>query len=145
VPVTATNSRDRRLARYRRYLPWLVAAPFSVSGLVHLVDPAFFTGIVPHFLPYPTELVYASGVAELVCAFGLWRRDRWAGIAAAVLLVIIWPANWQDAISAQLGHDVTTQALLWVRLPVQIPLIWFALQSGRPAIAKSERTATLGS
>ena len=71
-----------------------MAAPFTVSGFVHLAHPAF-TPIVPHFLPWPTELVYASGLAELICAVGLWRRDRWAGTAAAVLLAIIWPANLQ--------------------------------------------------
>jgi len=113
------------------YLPWPVAAAFSVSGMIHLIDPAVFTGIVPHFLPGARELVSASGAAELICAVGLWRRTRWAGIAAAMLLVIIWPANLQDAITAQHGHDLTTQVLLWVRFPVQIPLIWCALQSGR--------------
>jgi uncharacterized membrane protein len=126
-----TNSGDhRRSARYRPYLPWIVAAAFTVSGVIHLAHPSTFTSIVPHFLPWPTELVYASGVAELICAFGLWRRDRWAGIAAAVLLVIIWPANLQDAITAQHGHDVTTKVVVWIRFPLQIPLIWLALQSG---------------
>ena len=120
-----------RRSRYRRYLPWIVAAPFTVSGVLHLVSPATFTPIVPHFLPEPTGLVYASGVCELVCAVGLWRRDRWAGIAAAVLLVVIWPANLQAAITAQQGHVVMTKVLQWIRFPVQIPLIWCALQSGR--------------
>lgn len=124
----ATVSGDRR--SFARYLPWVVALPFTVSGVIHLADPATFTPIVPHFLPWPTGLVYASGVAELVCAVGLWRRQRWAGIAAAVLLLVIWPANLQDSITAQQGHHVWTQVLLWVRLPVQIPLIWLALQSG---------------
>lgn len=111
--------------------PWIVAAAFSISGVVHLVRPTSFTGIVPHFLPFPTALVYASGVAELICAVGLWRRQRWAGYAAAALLLAIWPANLQDAITAQEGHDVMTQIVMWVRLPLQIPLIWLALQSGR--------------
>ena len=121
----------RSAARYRTYLPWIVAAPFTISGLIHLAHPARFTPIVPHFLPWPTALVYISGLAELICAVGLWRRDRWAGRASAVLLVIIWPANLQDSITAQQGHDLTTQVLLWVRFPVQILLIWLALQSGR--------------
>jgi uncharacterized membrane protein len=95
-----------------------------------LADPSIFTSIVPHVLPFPTGLVYASGVGELVCAVGLWRRDRWAGIAAAVLLALIWPANLQDAITVQQGHDLTSKVLEWVRFPLQIPLIWFALQSG---------------
>jgi len=130
-PVTAASGSHRRCARYFPYLPWLVASAFILSGVIHLAHPGTFTPIVPHFLPVPTELVYASGVAELICAVGLWRRDRWAGIAAAVLLAIIWPANLQAAITAQQGHDLTAKVVDWIRFPLQIPLIWFALQSGR--------------
>ena len=116
----------------RDQTPWLVAAAFSISGVIHLVHPATFTGIVPHVLPFAKEMVEVSGVAELVCAIGLWRRRRWAGVAAALLLVVIWPANLQDAITLQRGHDVAAQIGAWVRFPLQIPLIWCALQSGRP-------------
>jgi uncharacterized membrane protein len=115
----------------RPYLPWVVAFAFSVSGVIHLAHPRTFTGIVPGVLPWHTALVVVSGVAELVCAYGLWRRQRWAGVAAAVLLVAIWPANLQDAITTQRGHDLTSSVLTWVRFPLQLPLIWFALQSGR--------------
>jgi uncharacterized membrane protein len=118
--------------RWRRRTPWIVAAAFSASGAVHLVHPATFTRIVPTFLPAKTGLVYVTGVAELVCAAGLWRRDRWAGIAAAGLLLVIWPANLQMAINAQRGDVLVTKVEDWIRLPLQIPLIWCALQSGRP-------------
>ena len=126
-----TRGLRRALLLSSSYGPWIVAAAFSVSGVVHLVHPATFTGIVPRFLPFPTELVYASGVAELICAFGLWRRQRWAGYAATILLLVIWPANLQDAITTQQGQDTTAKVVTWFRFPLQIPLIWFALQSGR--------------
>jgi uncharacterized membrane protein len=115
----------------RTYGAWIVAAAFSVSGVIHLVDPKEFTSIVPRFLPFPTGLVYVSGAAELICAYGLWRRQRWAGFAGAVLLLAIWPANLQAAISAQNTDDLTNQLISWIRFPLQIPLIWLALQSGR--------------
>ena len=132
--------RPTRAGRWRRRTPWIVAAAFSVSGVIHLVHPTTFTRIVPDFLPAKTALVYLSGVAELICAAGLWRRARWAGVAAAVLLVVIWPANLQMAINAQDGHAVATKVEDWIRFPLQIPLIWFALQAtmpfrGRPATA----------
>jgi uncharacterized membrane protein len=129
--VTATSAAQRWRTKYRPYAPWIIAAPFTVSGVIHLVHPKTFTPIVPHFLPGPTLLVYASGAAELICAFGLWRRNRRVGIAAAAVLLMIWPANLQDALTAQQGHDVLSQVLLWIRLPVQVPLIWCALQSGK--------------
>lgn len=122
---------EKEYQRRARFGPWTVAALFTVSGLIHLARPAIFMPLVPHVLPWSTELVYASGVFELICAVGLWRRDRWAGIAAAVLLVVLWPANLQAAINAQHGVDPTTTVLTWIRLPLQIPLIWLALQSGR--------------
>jgi uncharacterized membrane protein len=117
--------------RWRRRAPFVVAAAFTASGVVHLVHPETFTRIVPTFLPAKTALVYVSGVAELVCAVGLWRRDRWAALAAAGLLLVIWPANLQMAINAQRGDDLATKIEDWIRLPLQIPLIWCAWQSGR--------------
>ncbi len=128
LKVASGPSSERTL---RPYLPWIDAAAFSVSGLIHLAHPSTFTPIVPRFLPYRTALVYATGIAELVCAVGLWRRDRWAGIASAVLLVAVWPANLQDAITTQNGSNLALKIAIWFRLPLQIPLIWFALQSGK--------------
>lgn len=114
---------------WRRWAPWVVIAAFAASGTVHLVHPRTFTRMVPTFLPAKTALVYLSGVAELGCAAALIRRHRWAGVAAAVLLLVIWPANLQAAIDAQGGSDTARKIELWVRLPLQLPLIWCALQS----------------
>jgi uncharacterized membrane protein len=135
VDYAAVNESTK--SRWRHRSPWIVAAAFSASGVVHLVHPATFTRIVPTFLPAKTGLVYVTGVAELICAAGLWRRDRWAGIAAAGLLVVIWPANLQMAINAQRGDELATKVEDWIRLPLQIPLIWCALQSGRARVRRS--------
>jgi uncharacterized membrane protein len=131
------------IERWRRRAPFVVAAAFTASGVVHLVHPATFTRIVPTFLPAKTALVYASGVAELGCAVGLWRRDRWVAWVAAGLLFVIWPANLQMAINAQRGDVLATKVEDWIRLPLQVPLIWCALQSGRRRTAhEAERTHT---
>ncbi len=120
------------------YGAWIVAAAFSVSGIIHMFDPGEFAPIIPQFLPFPTGLVYASGVAELICAYGLWRRQRWAGIAATALLLAIWPANLQAAVTAQKGDELSNQVISWIRFPLQIPLIWLALRPGRSAAASYE-------
>jgi uncharacterized membrane protein len=128
----------------RSYGAWLVAAAFTISGVIHLVDPKEFTSIVPHVLPFATALVYVSGVVELVCAYGLWRRQRWAGLAAAALLLVIWPANLQAALTADHSGDLTNIVVNWIRFPLQIPLVWLALQSGRPTPVGQRQTATQG-
>ncbi len=133
--VRETSQVQRLVTVLNSYGAWIVAAAFSLSGVIHLIDPKEFTPIVPHFLPFSTGLVYASGVAELICAYGLWRRQRWAGIAATALLLAIWPANLQAAVAAQNSDDLSNQVISWIRLPIQIPLIWLALRSGRSAAA----------
>jgi uncharacterized membrane protein len=133
--VRETDHVQRLVTILDLYGAWIVAAAFSVSGVIHLLDPREFTPIVPHLLPFSTGLVYASGVAELICAYGLWRRQRWAGIAATALLLAIWPANLQAAVTAQNSDELRNQVISWIRFPIQIPLIWLALRSGRSAAA----------
>ena len=41
---------------------------YVVSGVTHLVRPQVFEPTIPPQLPKARELVYLSGVAELVCA-----------------------------------------------------------------------------
>jgi uncharacterized membrane protein len=112
----------------------VIAAMFLGSGVIHFVKPQPFVSIVPRMLPKPLWMVYLSGVAELVCAVGLLARARWSGPASAALLVAVLPANVQHAL------DVTARSessgrwkvfLAWARVPVQIPLIWAALQNCR--------------
>jgi uncharacterized membrane protein len=141
LPQTRHRVQVKRISHLERaenmlnsYGAWIVAAAFSASGVIHLFDPREFTSIVPRFLPFPTGLVYASGVTELICAYGLWRRERWAGFAAAALLFAIWPANLQAAITAQNFHDLSNQMISWIRFPLQIPLMWLALRSGRVTV-----------
>ena len=56
-----------------------LALLFIASGTTHLVRPQVFEPIVPRALPARRELVYVSGVAELVCAAGLLAPDTVGG------------------------------------------------------------------
>ena len=118
----------------RRRWPQLgLAALFATSGTLHLVTPALFLRMMPPMLPQPDALVFLSGIAELVCAGGLVRGDRWAGPASAAVLLAVFPGNIQMALDA--ANDPSTDpwwmAALWLRLPLQVPLIWAALRDRR--------------
>lgn len=113
-----------------------LAALFAASGALHLVRPQVFETIVPRQLPEHRGLVYASGAAELVCAAGLLhpRTRRAAGWASAALLVAIFPANVQMAVTESKRADRGTgsrgrQLATLARLPLQIPLIRTALKA----------------
>lgn len=113
----------------------LLAALFTVSGVVHFVRPETFEGIVPKRFPNKRELVYVSGAAELLCA-GLLVRDntrKAGGLLSAGLLVGVFPANVQMTVST-LGKErapVWFKALTIARLPMQYPMIRTALTAAR--------------
>lgn len=118
-----------------------ITVAFATSGVIHLIRPEVFEPIVPRVLGRKRELVYASGVAELLCAAGLVapQTRRWAGLVSAGLLVAVFPANVQMAVDAhrdisRRGSTLKRQALragTIARLPLQVPLIRWALQAGR--------------
>jgi uncharacterized membrane protein len=115
-----------------------LAAAFLVSGTTHLVRPQVFEPIVPRALPRRRELVYASGVAELLCAVGLLvpRTRAVAGLASAALLLAVFPANVQMSIDtgrrARRRGDAASAALFagtLARLPLQWPMVRTALRA----------------
>jgi len=89
--------------------------------------------MMPPVLPAPGALVVLSGLAELACAAGLVGGTRWAGPASAALLLAIFPGNIQMALDA--AGDPAAEPLwvaaVWLRLPLQVPLIWVALRERR--------------
>ena len=113
---------------------------YVVSGVTHLVRPQVFEPTIPPQLPKARELVYLSGVAELVCAAGLVNpaTRRAAGYASAALLVAVLPANVEMARQAQAsvrcrstpGKQARLAGML-ARVPAQWPLIKASLDIAR--------------
>jgi len=113
----------------------------AAVGVLHLVKPDPFASIVPSQLGDPVPWVYASGVAEIACAAGLAvaRTRRFAGLATAALFVAVFPANVQMAVTAvRTDASTLTQVIALARLPLQVPLVIWALAVRRRA-ARAQR------
>ncbi len=112
----------------------LPAILFLAAGTAHLTHPQAFTAIVPPQLGHAGLLVAISGVAELAGGVGLLfpATRNAAGIGLIVMLLAVWPANWYMALDAGRFAAVAPAWLLWLRVPLQLPLIWWA------AIARRE-------
>lgn len=127
------------MSRRRRVSLTGFAALLAGSGILHLVLARPYQRIVPApLLPWRSEIVVASGLAEIGCALLLLLpRTRPAGAyASALLLVAVFPANVQMALDggyADAGFPSNNAVLAWLRLPLQLPLIWWALSFRRPA------------
>ena len=118
--------------RPARWSPYLLAALLTTTGTLHFVVPRAFAALVPPQLPEPRALVYLSGAAELACAAGLVvPRTRWlAGWATAALFVAVFPGNVQMALDAA-DRSELYRAATYARLPVQVPLVAWAVQVAR--------------
>ncbi len=128
----------------RRIAPKGLAALFLGSGTLHLVRPGIFAGAVPTFLPGRGTIIATSGIAELFCGAGLLANCRWAGRVSAILLIAILPGNATMALRATADpcSSRLARVVLWARLPLQLPLIWAALQTGRSPAPRQTRGAS---
>jgi uncharacterized membrane protein len=110
-----------------------LAGLFAVSGVVHLVMPAFYEPLMPSWVPAHREVILGSGVAELACAAGLVhpRSRRAAGWASVALLVGVYPGNLKMAADALQSRSVRFKAVALARLPLQLPLVRSALKAAR--------------
>ncbi|CAB4618623.1 MAG: DoxX family protein [Actinobacteria bacterium] len=120
---------------------WILIAMFTASGVLHLLSPESFA-----WLMWPMNealfilLITASGIAELICAVGLLLRHPWAGRLTALTLIAVWPANiWYAFDVIATGQEIWLIIAAWVRLPLQVLLIWFAWKSPK----KYSRSQTL--
>jgi len=109
-----------------------MAALFIIAGLNHFRDPGFYLLMMPPWLPLPLELIYLSGVLEVLGGLAVLAPPlrRLAGWGLIALLIAVFPANIYAAV-AQVqppgGH--VAPLLLWLRLPFQglfIAWVYFA-------------------
>ncbi|MEG8035637.1 hypothetical protein QP157_09950 [Sphingomonas sp. LR61] len=114
----------------------LLAVLLGGAGVTHFLQPRHYDRIVPDTLP-PRLTTVASGVAELGIAAGLAfpATRRASGWAAAALFVAVFPANVKMA-NDLLDSPRSTRAMRLVsvlRLPLQAPLVLWAVRVGRHA------------
>lgn len=133
-------------ARYRYWNPSLfktlaraaLALAYFVAGYFHIVRPEGFLQITPLWVPWPEQVVFLTGIAEIAGAIGLmippkivgWPR-YWAGIGLALYALCVWPANFNHALN---DIAISGRHLSWwyhgPRLVGQPLIIWWALWVG---------------
>jgi uncharacterized membrane protein len=114
-------------------LPRLFGPFFVFAGIMHFVIPRQYEAIVPDYLPAHRELVVASGVAEIAGGLGVMhpRTRRVASWWSVATLIAVFPANLHMALNPDRYKIPGGRAALYVRLPVQLLFIAWALAAGR--------------
>jgi uncharacterized membrane protein len=104
---------------------------FTAFG--HFKFTTGMTMMLPEFIPLKMELVYFTGIAEIVLGLALlFPSLRYvAGLVLIVLFILMLPANIHAAIkhvnyetAAYDGKDIS---YLWIRVPMQVLFIVWVL------------------
>jgi uncharacterized membrane protein len=106
---------------------------YICAGVNHFAHPATYVAVVPPYIPWPLGMVYLTGVAEILGGIGMlipdgfvFPRTRAAAARGLVaLLICIWPVHINMCLHPAMFPGVPHWAI-WVRLPLQIPLIAWA-------------------
>jgi uncharacterized membrane protein len=119
--------------RTRLVLRVLLAAVYLAAGIAHIARPEGFLAITPPWVPFPEQVIFWTGVAEIAGAIALSvpRLRQAAGIGLALYALCVWPANIHHAVE---GIAIGGTALGWgyhgPRLAFQPVFIWWALFAG---------------
>ena len=102
---------------------------FFVGGIMHFVATDIEARIVPPYIPWPVAAVIVSGVFELLGAFGILipSTRKAAGIGLFLLTLAVTPAHIYMLQRPEL-FNVPVWAL-WLRLPIQVALLWLIVWS----------------
>jgi len=82
--------------------------------------------MLPAAVPYRVELIYLTGVFELLGAIGVWipRLRRLTGLLLIIMLIGILPANIYSALQrVEFGGHGAGPLYLLVRVPFQLLVI----------------------
>jgi uncharacterized membrane protein len=118
------------LDRLRAVMRSIMAVFFAGGFWLHLAATRSLLSITPDWVPFPHETVLLTGVLELAGAIGLLipRLRWWAGLALAIYVLAVWPANMKHAF----GHIALPPIpdSWWYhapRLALQPVIAWWAL------------------
>jgi uncharacterized membrane protein len=106
-----------------------MCAMLLFTAIGHFVFTKGMSMMIPSIVPFRTELVYLTGVLEILLGIGLLIPSlrMYSGCALILFFMLLLPANINAAINHidyQRGtFDGTGVSYLWFRVPLQILFI----------------------
>src|SRR5690625_197598 len=117
------------------FLRAIYSAILLGPGVIHFFKQKSFRRIILTILPFRKVAVLITGVFEIIFSSILWvkKGQHITSKLLAFFMIAIFPANIYMAIKRipLLGRGKANPWLVWLRLPLQIPLIVGALKLGR--------------
>ena len=109
-----------------------MAAAMVFAGAAHWTMPTPFIQHLPSWVPAAETLILLTGGIEVALGAALLTRQPWrrfAGLALAAYLVAVFPSNVYVALSAVEVDGQPGGWYPWLRLPLQVLFVAWALWS----------------
>ena len=111
--------------------PWhlyLMAIMYVFAGIMHFIKPKMYVRIMPKYLPNHLQLVYLSGIAEVLLGIALlYRPLRNMAIYGIVFMLLLFLMVHFYMLSSKKAGAGIPKWILIARIPLQFLLIWWAL------------------
>ena len=109
-----------------------LAAVLLVAGITHLISPQIYLPAMPNYLPFHLELVYLTGIIEIILGTGIILKSVYKACSklTAVYFIAILPAHIHVSLNEVEMFGVSSPALLWLRTVLQTILIYWAYKCG---------------
>jgi len=113
----------------RNFLRIVLIGFYVFAGSYHFINPEFYFGLIPDYLPYPKLINYLSGFLEIVLAIGVAiPKTRGFAVKGIIILLILFIPSHIYFI--QVGSCVEAAFcvapwIAWMRLLVIHPLLIF--------------------
>ena len=134
---------SKLIHKFKIFSIYTIALFYISAGLTHFTNYDFFEALVPPVLIFKAEIVYISGIIEIVLGLLLFikKTRHKAALGIILLLISIFPANLYLCYS-EIPREILgiSRNQAFVRLPFQIPLLiiayWHSLKKNSTKFLK---------
>jgi len=111
------------------------------TGIAHFTKTSFMVEMMPAVIPFKTEVVYLTGILELIASVGLitQKYSKLIGIMLIIFFMALLPANIVGSMKkVALGGMAKGVSYLYFRIPLQIFFIlwtyYFAVRKNKTVL-----------
>lgn len=106
-----------------------MALMYIFAGLMHFIKPKVYGAIMPSYIPAKRAMVFWSGVAEVLLGIGLlFEQTRAIAIWGVIAMLVVFFTVHIDMLTNEKHKGTFPVWLLWMRIPLQFGLIYWAYQ-----------------
>ena len=103
---------------------------FTIAGCLHFLTPNLFLVAMPPYIPFHEEVIFLTGVIEIIFVAGLFFKEIRGKVflAISIYLLLLLPAHLHVSLNKIEMFGIDSPLLLWGRTILQFPFAFWAYQ-----------------